>query len=128
MTSIVMNGICGEITLLSNGSMFCKSCGMSCNCRPFAHAWSGIFICFCLELFLQCIQIYSFITYMSSCSTSSGTNCGYLCVVTSSFSWDVCLCSFMTYQCDNILLLSHYLYHSLPCESCCTVLWNNMQW
>ena len=56
---------------------------------------------FCLKLFLQHIQIYSFITYMSSCSTSSDTNCGHLCVVTSSFSWDVCLYSFMTYRCDK---------------------------
>ena len=32
-------------------------------------------------------------TYMSSCLTSSGTNCGHLCVITSSFSCDVCLCS-----------------------------------
>ena len=55
----------------------------------------------CLKLFLQHIQIYSFITYMSSCSTSSGTNCGHWCVVTSSCSWDICLCSFMTYRCDK---------------------------
>ena len=97
--------------------MFCKSCGMSCNCRLFAHAWSGIFGFFGLNLFLQHMQINSFMIYMLSCSTSSGTNCGHLCVVLLSFSWDVCLCNFITYQCDNILLLSHYSYCSLWCET-----------
>ena len=47
---------------------------------------------FCLKLFMQCIQIYLVMTYVSSCSVSSGTNCGHLCVVTSSFH-EMCACA-----------------------------------
>ena len=118
-----MNGILGEITLLSSGNMFWKSCGMSCNCRPFAHAWSGIFGFFCLKLFLQCMQINSFMIYMLSYCTSSTTNCGHLCggyyhfneMYACTISWHI--------NVINILLLSEncFLYCILLHIINCTI-------
>ena len=75
-------------------------------------------IFFCHKLFLQCIQMNSFITYMLSSSTSSATNCGHLFVVISSFSWDVCLCNFLIYWCDK----HSFTISSLISQS---VVWNS---
>ena len=47
---------------------------------------ASLFLFFCLKLFLQSIQMNSFITYISSCCTSSETNGGHLFVLISSFS------------------------------------------
>ena len=72
---------------------------------------------FCLQLFLQHMQINSFMIYMLSCSTSSGTNNGQFCVVISSFH-EMCACAISLHiDVINILLLSHYSYHSLSCET-----------
>ena len=88
--------------------------------------WSGIF--FCCKLFLQCIQMNSSIIYMSSCSTSSWTNCGHSCVLISTFSWDVCLCNFITYQCDKHCFTVSWLISYCVVWNSCTVLWNSIWW
>ena len=94
----------------------------------FAHAWSGIFVFFCCKLFLQCIHMNSFITYMSSCSILSAMNCGHVFVVISSFAEDMCLCNFITYQCDkHSFAISSLISQSVAWNSH-TVLWNNIWW
>ena len=63
------------------------------------------------------MQMNSFMIYMLSCWTSSGINCGHLCVVLLSFSWDVCLCNSWHIDVINMPLLFHYSYHSLRYET-----------
>ena len=83
-----------------------------CTCL-IRHLWF-----FCLKLFLQHMQINSFMTYMLSCSTSSATNCGHLCVVPCHHFHEMCACAISLHiNVINILLLSHYSYHSLSCET-----------
>ena len=59
----------------------------------------------------------SFITYMSSCSTSSEQ---VVAIYLFSFHhcYEMCACAISLHvNVINILLLSHYSYHSLQCET-----------
>ena len=59
---------------------------------------------------------------MSLSSTSSSTDCGHLFVVMSSFSWDLCLCNFITYWCDtHSFTISSLMLQSVVWNSCTDV-------
>ena len=109
-----MNGIRGEITLLSNGSIFC---GMSCNCRLFAHAWSGIFVFFVSSCFCS-VYKYIYSWHICHCVWHHLAQIVAIYVLSCHHFHQMCVCAVSWHiGVINFLLLSHYLYHSLPCET-----------